>query len=126
VMGEWYTYLILNKGCDESFQLPETLASDAAEGWGGDAYAFYLNEATDDVIFILDAVWDTTQDADEFFEAFIQYADLRWEAASQEINGYHTWSGEQGVSVLLQVGDRTLWVMAPDRELVETILSEIE
>ncbi len=126
VMGEWYTYLILNKGCDENFQLPETLASDAAEGWGGDAYAFYLNEATDDVIFILDAVWDTTQDADEFFEAFIQYADLRWEAASQEINGYHTWSGEQGVSVLLQVGDRTLWVMAPDRELVETILSEIE
>ncbi len=126
VMGEWYTYLILNKGCDEGFQLPETLASDAAEGWGGDAYAFYLNETTDDVVFILDAVWDTTQDADEFFEAFIQYADLRWEAVSQEINGYHTWSGEQGLSVLMQVGDRTLWVMAPDRELVETILSEIE
>lgn len=129
VMGEWYTYLILSKSYYEEIQLPEELASEATEGWGGDAYAFYLDEETDEVVFILDMVWDTTEDADEFSEAFIKYADLRWVSGSEEINGYDTWTGDwdsdQGVTVFIQDGDRTLWVMAPDRETMESILSEL-
>jgi hypothetical protein len=125
VMGEWYTYLILGKAYDESFQLPEALASEAAEGWGGDAYAFYIDEATEDVVFIEDMVWDTAQDADEYFEAFIKYADLRWTSENETINGYHTWSGDQGIVVLLQEGGRTLWVIAPDREIMESLLTAL-
>lgn len=125
VMGEWYTYLILNKAYDDSFQLPEDIAGEAAEGWGGDAYAFYIDQATDNVVFIEDMVWDTTQDADEYFEAFIKYADLRWVSENDTVNGYHTWSGDQGVVVLMQDGDRTLWVVAPDSEIMESILTAL-
>ncbi len=126
VMGEWYTFLILNKSFDEAWQLSESFASTAAEGWGGDAYAFYLNEDTDQVVFVLDTVWDTQSDADEFASAFTSYADLRWQAASEGIGGLSTWTGPDGTIVFLQDGTRTLWLMAPDPSLVQSILTELQ
>lgn len=125
IMGEWYTYLILNKGYKEAFRLPEDQAKQAAEGWGGDAYAFYLDEESDNVAFILDLVWDTSQDADEFEAAFIQYADLRWGRTSGTLSGLPTWEGTQGISVFMRDDDRTLWVIAPTNLLVEAILQEL-
>jgi hypothetical protein len=125
IMGEWYTYLILNKGHNETFQLNEDQAKEAAEGWGGDAYAFYLEEGSDNVAFILDLVWDTTQDADEFTAAFLEYAELRWGSASGAISGFPRWEGAEGISVLMREGDRTLWVLAPTNLLVESILQEL-
>jgi hypothetical protein len=126
VMGEWYTYLILNKAYEEAYQLSEAVAERAAEGWGGDAYAFYLNDATDDVVFVMDTIWDTIEDADEFVDAFIDYADLRWESGSAEINGYSTWSGDNITVVLMHEDDRTLWTMAPGYETAESILTELQ
>lgn len=126
VMGEWYTFLILNKAYDEIHRLSEAIAQEAAEGWGGDAYAFYLNESTDDVTFVMDSVWDTTEDADEFADAFMDYADLRWEDASSLVAGYSTWVGDNGTVVFLQEGARTLWVLAPDAETAESILTELQ
>ena len=67
VMGEWSIYLILSQSYREDYRLTEVQAGQASEGWGGDSYAIYLNEATDEVIFVLDTVWDTLQDADAFF-----------------------------------------------------------
>jgi hypothetical protein len=77
-MGEWFTYLILGQSYDEAYRLTDDEASTAAEGWGGDAYAIYLNEDTDEVIFILDMMWDANTDANEFVDAFTSYADARW------------------------------------------------
>ncbi len=125
VMGEWYTYLILNKAYDEAYQLSERIAEDAAEGWGGDAYAFYINESTDDVVFVMDTIWDRDADADDFVDAFIDYANLRWESSNSEIEGYPTWSGDDGTVVLLHESARTLWIMAPEDDMVESILAEL-
>ncbi len=125
VMGEWYTFLILNKAFEKEFQLSEGTALAASEGWGGDAYAFYLNESTDDVVFILDSVWDTSGDAEEFGEGFIQYADLRWGESENQIMDLPAWEGSVGISVFLIEGDRTLWVMAPSEDLISQILSEL-
>jgi len=126
VMGEWYTFLILNKAYDEVHQLDETFASTATEGWGGDSYAFYLNEGTDEVVFILDTVWDTVADADEFAAAFLSYANLRWESIGSEIMDSPTWVGLDGMVVFVQNGDRSVWVMAPTQLNVESILSELQ
>jgi hypothetical protein len=126
VMGEWYTYLILNKAYEEAYRLSESIAEDAAEGWGGDAYAFYLNDSTDEVVFIMDALWDTVDDAEEFADAFVDYADLRWESEPSEIDGYSTWSGVNGTVVLMHEGDRTLWIMAPEFETAESLLTELQ
>jgi hypothetical protein len=126
VMGEWYTYLILNKPYDDKFQIGESQALEAAEGWGGDTYSVYLNENTDEAIFVMDAVWDTIEDANQFFLAFDQYASKRWEPVSASLFDAELWQGE-GMSVALSRNEaRTLWVMAPNHDLLETILSEIQ
>ncbi len=126
ILGEWYTYLILNQGYEESVRLDEDLAAIAAEGWGGDAYAFYINETTDEVTFVLDTVWDSTSDALEFRDAFERYARLRWEKSDDEILGQPAWFGENTVSTLLQDGDRTVWVISVSQELVESILNTLQ
>ncbi len=124
VMGEWYTFLILNKAYDPVFQLPEETAAAAAEGWGGDAYAFYLDPDTDEVVFVLDAVWDTTEDANEFAAAFIDYASLRWDLGAT--SSVRSWTGVDGTVVFWQDGARTVWVTAPTFEMASAILSELE
>ncbi len=126
VMGEWYTFLILNKAYEEAYRLSESIAEDAAAGWGGDAYAFYLNEATDEVVFVMDALWDTADDAGEFADALVDYADLRWESDTSGIDDLPTWSGENGTIVLMHDDDRTLWIMAPSYETVESLLAELQ
>jgi hypothetical protein len=126
VMGEWYTYLILGHAYEEAFRITESQAKVAAEGWGGDAYAIYLNEETDEVIFILDMVWDSTADADEFIAALTQYADQRWDAADRQIAGQLTWQGSEGTVVLTRATDRTLWIITPTDVLAETLLLELQ
>lgn len=126
VMGEWYTYLILSQSYNETYRIPEDQAIKAAEGWGGDAYAFYLNEDTDEVIFILDMVWDSLMDADEFAVALGQYAGLRWDVAPQQVAGEQTWVGSDGTVVLMQDGDRTLWIIAPTAALAETVFEALQ
>ncbi|MFW5713506.1 MAG: hypothetical protein ACOCYU_02425, partial [Brevefilum sp.] len=66
VMGEWYTFLILNKGYEESNRLSEDRASEAAAGWGGDAYAFYQNTSSGEILFVMDTLWDSVGEAEEF------------------------------------------------------------
>ena len=124
VMGEWYTFLILNKAYESDFQLDEATAAAAAEGWGGDAYAFYLNPDNEDVVFIMDTVWDTTEDADEFTDAFIDYASLRWDPGAT--SSVRSWTGVDGTVVFWQDGDRTVWVTAPTFEMASAILTELE
>ncbi len=125
IMGQWYLYLILNKAYDETYHLLEDLAMSATSGWAGDAYAFYLNEETDEVTFVLDIYWDTVVDAETFADAFNQYANLRWSTTDNVILEQPTWKGPQGTVVFTQDGDRTIWVMASNDLLVESILMTI-
>jgi len=124
VMGEWYTFLILNQAYEEGYQLSERTASKAAEGWGGDSYAVYLNENSDDVVFIMEATWDSPGDSEEFAQAFENYADLRWGDSKDEIDGSPTWQGENNSIVLIRAGDHTIWLMGPNENILKAILSE--
>lgn len=51
-------------------------AFDAAEGWGGDRYA-YLKSEDGKGMLVLHTAWDTARDADEFFEAYISFAERK-------------------------------------------------
>jgi hypothetical protein len=125
VMGEWYTFLILNKGYEPEERIQEPVAEKAAEGWGGDAYAFYVNETQDQVVFVMDTVWDTRGDAEEFADAFESYAGLRWDDGTVGEGGTLTWQGG-GLSVLFFMeDDRTVWVMAPSMEMANAVFSTI-
>ncbi len=126
IMGEWYIYLILNQGYEEGHRLSEEVAAQAAEGWGGDAYAFYFDEESQQTVFVLDAVWDSLVDAGQFVDAFEDYADLRWSLADAQIMGYPTWMGSDQVVVFAEDGSRTLWLIGPTIEILENALGALQ
>ncbi|MCB2209478.1 hypothetical protein KQH62_01175 [bacterium] len=125
VMGEWYTYLILNQAYEADLRLSESFASTAAEGWGGDAYAFYINDETGEVVYVLDSVWDTSDDALEFSDAFHSYADARWTMDEGKAGDVTVWEGGgDSISFLLD-GSRTVWIIAPDSALAERVMNSL-
>ncbi len=125
VMGEWYTYLILNQAYDEGLRLSESVAGTAAEGWGGDAYTFYIHDETDEVVFVMESTWDTPADAVEFSDAFHSYADARWAADGETTGAVSFWSGGGSSVYFFMEDSRTVWVMAPDAVLAEAVLTPL-
>lgn len=123
VNGEWYTYLILAHGTDSGARLGQSRARAAAEGWGGDGYSVYRREASDDLVLAAHWVWDTPADAEEFVEAFRDYADERFGSTATETNNRLCW-GTAAMNCLLTSASGTLWVMAPDGIVLEAVLSQ--
>lgn len=77
VNGEWNYYLIL----DQFLQAPAE-SKRAAAGWAGDRYALYEGPAGR--IFLAQvAVWDTENDAREFFNAYVKRTELRYPGAKR-------------------------------------------
>ena len=77
VNGEWNYYLIL----DQFLQAPVE-SKRAAAGWAGDRYALYEGPAGQ--IFLAQiAVWDTENDAREFFDAYVKRTELRYPGAKR-------------------------------------------
>ena len=126
VMGEWYTFLILNKGYEESIRLDEETAFEAAEGWGGDSYAFYQNTTSGDGLFVMDAVWDSSADAEEFSDAFEAYAGQRWGEQDEDLAGNAIWENAQSTALLMQEGNRTVWIITTDREMLPSVLEQLK
>jgi len=73
VNGEWGYYLAL----DEFLKSPVD-SKRAAAGWGGDKYALYEHSKTGDLFLVQVALWDTVQDAKEFFDAYVKRTALRY------------------------------------------------
>ncbi|HKO42485.1 MAG TPA: hypothetical protein VJU84_04305 [Pyrinomonadaceae bacterium] len=79
VNGEWGYYLAL----DEFLKSPAE-SKRAAAGWGGDKYALYEHSTTGDLFLVQVALWDTVEDAKEFFDAYVKRTALRYPEATQE------------------------------------------
>ncbi len=75
VNGEWGTYLLLDQFLDSPAD-----SRRAAAGWAGDRYAVYESSAGK-VIFVSVSVWDSDNDAREFFDAYGKRINLRYPAA---------------------------------------------
>ncbi len=72
VNGEWGTYLLL----DQFLKSPGD-SHRAAAGWAGDRYAVYEN-STGQVVFVSVSMWDTEDDAREFYDAYVKRTELRY------------------------------------------------
>src|SRR6266481_2742632 len=77
VEGEWGFYLIL----DEFLKSPAE-SHRAAAGWGGDRFAVYEGPKGEILIASL-SVWDTENDAREFFDAYVKRTELRYPGAER-------------------------------------------
>jgi hypothetical protein len=75
VQGEWGFYLIL----DQFLKAPAE-SRRAAAGWGGDRFAVYEGPKGEILIASL-SVWDTENDAREFFDAYVKRTELRYPGA---------------------------------------------
>lgn len=77
VLGEFSLFLLLK------LYLPEEKSAKAAEGWGGDL-AFLVEDTQGQGSFVLlDSVWDSEQDAEEFRQALEEWLPRRLPSASK-------------------------------------------
>ncbi|BCY17312.1 hypothetical protein hrd7_11610 [Leptolinea sp. HRD-7] len=125
-LGEWYTYLILSKGQDASYQLLDSIARKAAAGWGGDRYALYRESQTGKAIFLLRTRWDTQNDADEFWLAIKQYGEERWGIPAQSEGKKLNWTDvKEGQVLIRQIGQETIWLITPNSDTQTAILATL-
>ncbi|KPK88751.1 MAG: hypothetical protein AMJ88_18455, partial [Anaerolineae bacterium SM23_ 63] len=119
VLGEWYTQLTLNEF------LPKAIAVDAAEGWGGDYYLAFYNEAKDIDAFVLVSQWDTMHDVHEFDAAFRDYGDARFGTRETSSSYKASWHGETGYVLFERLSNQALWILAPNAEIGQALRQAI-
>ncbi|MDQ3815600.1 MAG: hypothetical protein M3347_16920 [Armatimonadota bacterium] len=114
VNGEFGLYLTL----DVLLNADET-SKQATAGWGGDRYALFQGPQLGDLLLVQHTVWDTPQDAREFFEAYARRTFLRYKndgvketsrAGSRTRALRRTWRTHQGAVILERRGARVLIV----------------
>jgi len=119
VMGELDMRMYLETFVDKS------TAAAAAEGWGGAQYVFWENPEGQDLLVLLSA-WDTTNDAGEFFEAYVEFVDNKsggvWTARLDD--EARKWWSTQDTSVYLSKEEsEVLLIIAPDDITVNDIIT---
>jgi hypothetical protein len=120
VEGEWGFYLLL----DEFLQSSD-VSKKAAEGWGGDRYALFVGPAKADVVVAQKTVWDTEDDAREFFDAYVRRTTKRYGVEPAEVapNGRQIWKTKEGAVVVEQQGAEVRVVEGvPDGVDVKTLV----
>ncbi len=115
VLGEWFTFLTLREF------VPEEQAKIAAEGWGGDYYIAYHNDAEGQGVLVLASTWDTVRDAHDFYGAFRDYGDARFGERITSSTTRSIWESRGEWSSVEIIGDQTLWILAPDAEIGEMV-----
>jgi hypothetical protein len=87
VNGEWGCYIILN-------EYLKTGADKAAAGWSGDRFAVYEDAKSGQVFITQMTVWDTQQDAREFFDAYAERTSKRYVMSSQVMGAANSAGGQ--------------------------------
>ena len=123
VMGEWYTYLILGKGRDSQFTMPDDASKAAAAGWGGDTYVFYAPENSEDYMFAWQSKWDSSTDANEFYDLSIDYGMARWGIPEKKADNQVTWSSDtDGMVTIRRTATDVLWLMGSQEDVINIAL----
>ena len=101
-------------------------AARAVEGWDGDRCVF-LKDAEGRKLLVLRSVWDSKPDAEEFFNAYIEFVaeksggtwDLTRDASDRK------WWQTEGLSLYLErEGSNVLIVMAPGEAIAGKVIAE--
>lgn len=111
VLGEFTLRLYLEQYIDHR---PAIMA---AEGWDGDRYAVFYNQATGGIVLVMRIAWDSAEEATEFVESYVALGEARFDML---LDGWTTaacWSGADSICVY-QAAAETLIIRAPEREIV--------
>jgi hypothetical protein len=121
-LGEWGTYLLLGYSADLDSQLLDGAALYAAQGWGGDRYQVYVEEASDRVMLAALWRWDSEPEAVEFLQALHQHLNSRFRGQVMIRGAGACWQGVDQVSCIYQRGASVLWILAPDEPVLDAVL----
>jgi len=121
VNGEWSFYLIL----DQFLKSPAE-SRRAAAGWAGDRFALYENPKGE-VLYVSVSVWDTENDAREFFDAYVKRTQLRYPDAalidSSTTDASKRFRTSEGIVTIGLEGSRvTVAEGVPDDATLKTLL----
>jgi hypothetical protein len=94
-------------------------AAEAAEGWGGDRYAYYEQDRT--YLIILNTVWDTERDATEFFDAYYDFT-VSWSNSDIPEISENIYETPTGFLVLVQKGKQVIVIESPSFDAVNAAL----
>jgi hypothetical protein len=120
IMGEWESFLLLAYGSNEESQLPDEVSFIAAEGWEGDTYQVYYNEAADQTLLAAHWKWEATTDMNEFYDALAASLSLRFKNAAIDGPGNGPcWLYEGQFSCVYKTQRDVLWLYSPDLEILE-------
>jgi hypothetical protein len=124
-LGEWMTYLILGYGADLSSQVDDTTASKAADGWAGDSYQVYANDAISQTVLAVEWKWVTTDHAKEFLSAMQFYLNARWRgsATTAPADG-NCWEANNEATCVFSKGKASLWLVAPNQTVLKSVLAQ--
>lgn len=128
VNGEWGYYLVLDEFLKSA---PESRR--AAAGWAGDRYALYEHSRTGQLFLVQVAVWDTADDAREFFDAYVKRTALRYPEVTHPPQGKNTntdtlrrWHTREGVVLIELRGSRVVILEGvPDNLSAENLANQI-
>ena len=98
-------------------------ASIAAQGWGGDAYSLFEGPGGRGIL-VLATVWDSEQDAEQFFETVQRHTEARsgvgWEDSATAPESGSATLPDRTVHAERK-GARSLFIIAPSAELVDAL-----
>ncbi len=105
VNGEWGCYLLLDEFIKE-----DKVSKRAAAGWAGDRFAVYEDDKTGQVFTAQLWIWDSENDAAEFFNAYQSRSGKRYPDAKPvvTVNDRCEWSTPDGKAVMERRGARVL------------------
>lgn len=122
--GEAYWYLTLMQQQDP--EIPDVpIIWEAVKGWGGDRYRLYVEDVSSDVIFVLQTVWDSEDDAKEFMDAYKTYAKLRWNGFNQQGTAILNTDAFFNNVQMQRSGSTTTWIFAPDETHMDIVLNAL-
>lgn len=125
VMGEWYTFLIFAWNYQLENRLPDDIARKAVEGWGGDQYVVYWNLEDSSTMFSQEITFDSIEDTNEFWDALLEYGELRWETPVSSIPDEVSWQGPSGKALAIKNGKSVYWGFGSDWNILNLVIQEI-
>ena len=100
-------------------QLSSFEAERAAAGWGGDHFQLYVDPETNDLVWTLQIVWDTPEDAVQFTDLYIERGDLKFGSAAED----GCWSNDGTALCLVDDENGSLIISAPSLEMAQSIFA---
>jgi hypothetical protein len=108
VNGEWSYFLILDQFLTNRMQ-----SNRASAGWAGDRYALYQGPRPNEFLMVQLTVWDTPEDAREFFDAYATRTEKRYPNGTPDASEDPTrksWHTPEG-RVLQEIRDKRVLIL---------------